>query len=197
MSQYKTSLTLLNELCRSPTGESWERLVELYAPLLRNWIRRYDVQDSDADDLVQDVLVVVLSDLSGFQHNQQPGAFRRWLRIILVNRLRNFWRKRDYRPLASGGTDFLQQLNQLEDARSQLSRLWDHEHDRHVLQQLLSKAELKFNEKTRQSFRRLVIDGVDAELVAAELGLTLNAVLIAKCRVLKELRRAGQGLLGI
>ena len=196
MAQQETSLTLLDALCRSPDGESWERLVELYSPLLRSWINRYDVQDSDAEDLIQDVLMVVIKELPRFRHKPQRGAFRSWLRTILVHRLRNFWRDRKYRPIVGGGSDFLQQLDQLEDPQSQISRRWDHEHDRQLLLQLLSLVEPRFNEKTRDAFRRHVIDGITAARVAEEMGMTRNAVLIAKCRVLKELRREGQGLLG-
>ena len=55
----ETSLSLLNRLLSEPESESWNRLVHLYAPLLKVWLRKYDVQDNDADDLVQEVLLAV------------------------------------------------------------------------------------------------------------------------------------------
>ena len=73
----ETSLSLLNRLRSSPKSETWNRLVELYAPLIRAWLRKYDVQDSDADDLVQEVLLAVSKDLGKFDHGGQPGAFRK------------------------------------------------------------------------------------------------------------------------
>ena len=85
-----TSMSLLDDVCRRPDSESWTRLVGIYTPLLKGWIGRYDVQDSDRDDLVQDVLMVVLRELPTFRHTQRQGAFRSWLRGILVNRVRNF-----------------------------------------------------------------------------------------------------------
>ena len=54
------SLSLLTRLRHSPESAAWNRLVELYAPLIRAWLRKYDVQDSDADDLVQEVLLTCL-----------------------------------------------------------------------------------------------------------------------------------------
>src|SRR5688572_12924982 len=110
----ETSLSLLDRLCQSPDAGSWDRLVAAYSPLLRNWISRYDVQAADADDLVQDVLVVVMRELPSFRHNQQTGAFRTWLRRIVVNRLRNFWRSRG-RAEKHGGGDLLGRLDELED----------------------------------------------------------------------------------
>jgi RNA polymerase sigma-70 factor (ECF subfamily) len=190
-----TSMSLLDDACRRPDSESWTRLVGIYTPLLKGWIGRYDVQDSDADDLVQDVLMVVLRELPTFRHNQRQGAFRSWLRGILVNRVRNFWRARGKRPVARGDSDFLAMLAELEDPRSQLSRVWDREHDRHLTQRLLEVIEPRFSPSTRQAFRRLVIDGVDPDQVASELNMSLNAVFTAKSRVLRELRRMGRGLL--
>ena len=195
MSHEETSLTFLDELCQSSDEKSWERLVQLYAPLLNRWIRRYEVQDSDADDLIQDVLVVVMRELPSFRHNRQKGAFRSWLRRIAVNRLRNAWRARGREPRGSGDSDLMRQLEELEDNRSQISRIWEQEHDRHVTQKLLEQIEPRFTENTRLAFRRLVLDGASADEVATELGMSLNAVFTAKSRVLRELRRLGRGLI--
>lgn len=191
-----TSQTLLEQLGEQDDDASWKQLLDLYAPLLQSWLGRYDVQASDADDLVQDVLMVVMRELPGFQHNQQTGAFRNWLRRILVNRLRNFWRKRGRADLAGGGSDLAKRLNELEDPRSQSTLAWDREHDRHLVRKLLGMIELQFTESTRKVFRRLVLDEVAPDQVAAEFDMSLNAVFTAKSRVLRELRRLGKGLVG-
>jgi hypothetical protein len=54
-----------------------DRLVELYAPLIWAWLRRYDVQDSDANDLVQEVLLAVSKDLGKFEHAWAAGRLSR------------------------------------------------------------------------------------------------------------------------
>jgi RNA polymerase sigma-70 factor, ECF subfamily len=77
---YETSLSLLERLRYSPENEGWNRLVDLYTPLVRVWLRRYDVQDSDANDLVQEVLLTVSREIGTFEHRGQSGAFRGWLR---------------------------------------------------------------------------------------------------------------------
>ena len=195
MSEHDTSLTLLEELCGSPQQASWERMVNLYSPLLRSWIGRNEVQDSDADDLVQDVLMVVMKELPSFRHNQRPGAFRTWLRRIVVNRLRNFWRARQRQAKGSGDSGVMQWIDQLEDERSQMSRVWNREHDLHLTHKLLELIEPSFSENTRRAFRLLVLEQHSADEVAAELGMSLNAVFTAKSRVLRELRRRGRGLL--
>ncbi|TXT19579.1 MAG: RNA polymerase sigma-70 factor ECF subfamily [Planctomycetota bacterium] len=97
----ETSLSLLDRLRQSPEDADWSRLIDAYSPLLRAWMMRAEVQAADADDLVQEVLLVVHRELPKFEHNQRRGAFRNWLRQIVVHRLRNFWRSRG-RLIAAG-----------------------------------------------------------------------------------------------
>ena len=191
----ETSLSLLDRLRQSPEDADWSRLIEAYSPLLRAWLMRAEVQAADADDLVQEVLLVVHRELPKFEHNQRRGAFRNWLRQIVVHRLRNFWRSRGRLIAAGNDSQLEEQLKQLEDDGSQLSQRWDREHNLAIARKLMELIESRFTESTRLVFRRLVVDGADADTVAAETGLSLNAIFTAKSRVLRELRRLGQGLL--
>jgi RNA polymerase sigma factor (sigma-70 family) len=191
----ETSYSLLERLRVEPDDASWKRLVDLYTPLLQKWLRRHFLLEADAEDLVQEVMAVLVREVPRFEHNGQPGAFRRWLRTILVHRLQGFWRTRQGRPQASGDSDLAKRLEQLEDPASGLSQLWDQEHDRHVMGRLLEQIEPQVAPSTWQAFRRVVLDGKDEEIVAKELGLSVNAVFIAKSRVLARLRREAQGLI--
>jgi RNA polymerase sigma-70 factor (ECF subfamily) len=193
----ETSLSLLDRLGSQGDDESWQRLVDVYAPLLRGWLRRYDtLQPADADDLVQEVLLTVTRELPRFEHNRRPGAFRNWLRTILVNRLRHFWRSRQHRPDAVGGSDFLSQLDHLEDGASGISRIWNEQHDRHIIRRLLELTEPKLAPSTWQAFRRQVMDGATAATVAAELKISVHSAYAAKSRVLNMLRQQAEGLVG-
>ena len=192
---HETSLSLLERLRHSPEDESWNRLADLYTPLIRAWLRRYDVQDSDANDLVQEVLLAVSKDLSRFEHRGQPGAFPGWLKAILINRLRKFWRARDRRPQARGDSDIDARLAQLDDPASEMSRIWDREHDQYVLRQLMALAEPHFEPKTWKAFCRVALEGARPDAVAEEMEISRNAVIVAKCRVLSRLRQESEGLI--
>ena len=191
----ETSISLLNRLQRSDAPENWDRLVGLYGPLLNIWLRKYGVQDSDTDDLIQDVMLAVSSNLRSFDHNGRPGAFRAWLRSILVNRLRNFWRARDRRPQVQGDSDIDRQLMELQDPASSMSQLWNRQHDQHVLRKLLELTKPQFAPETWLVFNRVAMKGERADIVAAEMGISINAVFIAKSRVLSSLRREAAGLI--
>lgn len=181
-----TSASLLDQ-ARGRSGSAWERLVALYTPLLRAWLMPAGLQPADCDDVIQRILEVLVRQLSDFEHNGRPGAFRAWLRGITVNLLREHWRGR---PTST--TDSV--LSQLADPASELSQLWDEQHDRHVLHHLMESVRPEFTEPTWRAFRRVALDGVPARQAAKELGLSVNAVLIAKSRVLSRLRQAAQGL---
>jgi RNA polymerase sigma-70 factor (ECF subfamily) len=191
---FDTPISLLERLHLGPDPASWERLVALYTPLILGWLQRYGVQPADADDLLQEVLTVLLRELPEFRHDLRRGAFRRWLRAIVVNRLRPFWRSRKTRPQPVGQTDLETVLDQLEDPESDLSRQWDEEHDRHVVRRLLELIEPEFEPATWQAFRLLVLEGLPTATVAERVGITANAVRIAKHRVLARFREEIEGL---
>jgi RNA polymerase sigma-70 factor (ECF subfamily) len=189
----ETSVSLLERLTGAPTDDDWRRLDDLYQPLLRAWMARAGVLASDVDDLVQDVLLVVFREIAGFEWRGQ-GAFRAWLRTILAHRVRDHFRGQKYRPTATGDSDFLRRLDELESPDSALSRLWDREHDEHIAASLLQRVRGDFAPVTWQAFRRYVQEGEPAMQVAEALGLSLNSVLLAKSRVLKRLRQELAGL---
>jgi RNA polymerase sigma-70 factor (ECF subfamily) len=195
MSTPQTSQSLLDRARDRGDAASWRKLTDIYSPLIRWWIAPHVAQREDADDLVQEVLATLVDQLPEFQHNQRTGAFRAWLRSITVHRLRRYWRSRGNSCQATGGDAVLQVLLQLEDPRSLQSRAWDDEHDRHVARALLEMIRLEFQFSTWRAFELQVRDGRAPADVALELGTTVNAVLIAKSRVLRRLRQKADGLI--
>jgi RNA polymerase sigma-70 factor (ECF subfamily) len=190
----QTSLTLLERLTEQDDDSAWQRFIDLYTPLIQRWVNVHGhVNGSDTEDLTQTVLEVVLRELPKFDHNRNVGAFRCWLRRITVNRLRAFWQERE--PAGSGDTGVLQMLNELEDPHSGISRQWDHEHNEYIARRLLELVEREFETSTWEAFRRTAVEGQATKEVAKQLGVTMNAVLIAKSRVLSRLRQEMRGLI--
>jgi RNA polymerase sigma-70 factor (ECF subfamily) len=188
----ETSVSLLGRLAGAPSEDDWQRLDDAYRPLLRAWMTRAGVPVSDVEDQVQEVLMVVFRKIAEFEWRGK-GAFRAWLRKLLARRLRKFRRKNN-RPIVIGGSDFQGILNELESNDSALSRLWDREHDQHVVASLMERVQGDFKPWTWQAFLQHVQKGEPAAQVAEALGLSLNSVLLAKSRVLKRLRQEAAGL---
>ena len=141
--------------------------------------------------MAQDVCLAITRDLAGFDHAGRPGAFRLWVRTIALNRVRGYWRASQGARLPRGGQD----LDRIADPEDHLSLLWDREHDLFLVGRLMEVIEPEFAPATWRAFRRQAIDGMSAAQAAEELGTSVNAVLIAKSRVLRRLRREGDGLI--
>lgn len=189
-----TPLSLLERLKKSPDGPAWRRMTELYEPWLKRQLIGHGLQPADAEDVVQETLMVLLREAPTFQHNGRRGAFRAWLRQVAVNRVREHWRKQSYSPVATG--DHRQAtFDRLADDNSELSRQWDRQHDQYVVGRLLQAISVDFEEKTWRSFRAFVIEGKKAAEVAASLGVSEGAVWTAKSHVMKRLRQVAKGLI--
>jgi RNA polymerase sigma-70 factor (ECF subfamily) len=195
VADFPTSKSLLAKARDYSDQTAWRRFTDIYEPLIARWVRPHVAQRTDAEDVVQEVLTTLVRELPRFDHNQRPGSFRAWLRTITVHRLRAYWDKRDARLASPGGVDPYDILAQLADPSSALCRSWDEEHDRHVTKTLLKSIQLEFQPATWRAFERQVQHGEPAAEVAEALGMSINAVLIAKSRVLKRLREKAAGLL--
>ncbi|MCR9202103.1 MAG: sigma-70 family RNA polymerase sigma factor [Planctomycetaceae bacterium] len=190
-----TSLSLLNQLQDASTPHAWDRLQRIYEPLIRKWLRAYDIQESDAEDLLQETLLAISKDIGAFDHNGRAGAFRAWVKGILVNRLRKFWRSRDRGPSVQGGSDMQRRLAELDDPSSGVTLIWNKEHDERVLRELLAMVKPHFTESTWLAFCGTTFEGRKPQQVAGELGISLNAVVIAKSRVINRLRQEADGMI--
>jgi RNA polymerase sigma-70 factor (ECF subfamily) len=191
----ETPVSVLERLRTRPDEADWNRLVQLYTPYIDRWLRRAGIPPSDAADLTQDVAASLVRELPRFEHSGREGAFRKWLRRLVVNRTLGYWRKRRRRGSAIEQVRASEVLRLIEDRRNELADRFDAEHDAFVLQRLMELIEPCFTTSTWSAFRALAIENRPAAEVAEELGLTVNAVLIAKSRVLQRLRSEAAGLL--
>jgi RNA polymerase sigma-70 factor, ECF subfamily len=190
-----TSASLLDRLKQAkPDDRDWQKLRDIYLPLIRSWLSRVAYLRDEADDLAQEVFLTLRRELPAFER-QRTGSFRAWLRQITANRIRAFCKTRRKQPLAGLGEEADRLLSQLQDPNSDLSREWDLEHDRHVFQKLLALVQSDFEPATWKAFTRFALDELSAAAVARELGVTESAVVQAKHRVLRRLREEASGLM--
>jgi RNA polymerase sigma-70 factor (ECF subfamily) len=184
-----TSPSLLERL-RSPDEQTaWERFVQLYTPLLCHWAHRLGLRGQDADDLVQDVFTILVQRLPEFQHDPQK-RFRGWLWTITLNK----WRERQRRrpPPALVADSALQADLLSPDGTPAVDEA---EYQQYLIKRALELMQAEFQPATWKAFWECLVGNRTAADVAAELGITENAVYLAKGRVLRRLRQELQGLL--
>jgi RNA polymerase sigma-70 factor (ECF subfamily) len=185
---HTTPPSLLDRLRLPGQEQAWERFVGLYTPLLLCWARRLGLDAEDAADLVQDVFATLVRKLPELAYD--PGRrFRGWLWTVLKNKWKD--RKRRHGPPRPAGEAELAGLADPDD----LEALWEAEHNQRLARRALELMRREFEDTTWRAFQEFVMAGRPAAQVAAELGLTENAVYIAKCRVVRRLRQELAGLI--
>lgn len=178
-----TSITLLQQLRERPDSQVWSRFVLLYTPLLTTWARKRGLNDHDAADLVQDVLMQLVRKLPEFQY--QPGrSFRGWMRMVLINKWRDR-RRHATTPLESD----------IQPEAPEEDGLEEREYRLYLLGRALHLMQADFEHRTWQACWETIVMSRPASDVADELQMTVNAVYLAKTRVLNRLRQVLDGLL--
>lgn len=181
-----TPVSLLERLRRPHDAEAWGRFVELYTPLLYGWARQGGLQPSDAADLVQEVFLRLVQKLPEF-HYDPHRSFRAWLHTVL----RNLWRNRcrEHRLPVRG------EAPARATAPDDVAALAETEYRQHLAHRALQLMQTDFQPTTWKACWEQVVNDRPAAEVAAELGITANAVYLARARVLGRLRQELEGLL--
>ncbi len=185
MTVHTTPLSLLQRVQNPGDQASWQRLVDTYTPFIRRILLARGIPVQDVDDLVQEVLSVVVKEITQFSHNGRSGAFRLWIRNILTNRLRRY---REINARNAVGVVATETLENIEDPCSDLCRMWDEEHDHWITRRTLELIRSEFSVSTWEAFSQQIVFGQSAAQTAELLGISINAALISKSRVLRRLR---------
>jgi RNA polymerase sigma-70 factor, ECF subfamily len=186
---HTTSFSLLESLRRPGDESAWKRFTDLYAPLLYGWARRLGLQPQDAADLVQDVFAVLIRKLPEFRHDRQH-TFRSWLQTVLLNKWRDRQRRHGETPLDANGA-VLREVA----VPDEVEALGEAEYRQGLVKRALEIMKSDFHATTWKACWEYVVMDRPAAEVAAELGISVGAVYVAKSRVLNRLRQELEGLL--
>ena len=152
------------------------------------WCRRYRLQDADLADLRQKVFLAVARRLADFRRDQTSGSFRGWLHTITRHKVYDHWRT-EAAKAAPGGSDAYEQLLQLSAGDSEDPAAGsDAEEQGMLYQRAVQLIATDFEETTRKAFWMVAVEDRRPAEVAQELGISTNAVYLAKAHVLARLR---------
>ncbi len=185
-----TRPSLLVRLRDARDGEAWRQFAELYAPLVYRFARRRGLQDADAADVTQEVLRAVAAAVGRLAYDPRLGSFRGWLFTVAYRKLHTFHEGRRRQGQGSGDPA-TQQMLEAVPAREEAAR-WEEEWRRQQFAWAAAQARQDFQEATWQAFWRTAVEGRPAAAVAAELGISVGAVYVAKSRVQARLRELVQ-----
>jgi RNA polymerase sigma-70 factor (ECF subfamily) len=182
-----TRASLLARLGDPQDRAAWRQFVELYASLVYGFARQRGLQDADAADLTQEVFLAVSRKAGRWHYDPQRGSFRGWLYGVTRNLLAKSQQRRRSQPVGSGGTDAQQRLAEQPNPGNDMEDAWEQEFQRQLFRLAADRVRDQFADTTWQAFWRTAVEGQSAADAAAELGLSVGAVYVARSRVLARL----------
>jgi RNA polymerase sigma-70 factor (ECF subfamily) len=185
--QSRTSATLLGRLrLDSADPADWAAFVERYGPLIRQWCRRWKLQDADALDLTQDVLTRVASRLKTFEYDPSQ-SFRAYVKTVTHYAWCDLLEARKRPGAGTGDTVTLDLLNTVE-AREELDARLADAFDRELLEEATARVRLRVEPRTWEAFRLTAIEGLSGAEAAGRIGMEVATVFKAKSKIQKMLR---------
>jgi RNA polymerase sigma-70 factor (ECF subfamily) len=190
-----TRLSLLGRLGHDPgDAAAWAEFVDHYGPRVVLWSRRCGLQEADAHDVTQDVLLRLAAKMKDFRYDPSK-SFRAWLKTLTHHALSDFLEARRRSARGSGDSAVLDQLNNVE-ARTDLVRQLETEFDREVLELASERVRARVEAHTWEAFRLLAHEGLSGAEAAARLGLKVATVWVARSKVQKMLQEEVRRLEG-
>lgn len=183
-----TSVSLLQRIRQEGADRDWRRFVDLYTPLLFHWIRQAGIRPPDDADVVQDVFALLIEKLPLFEYDA-AGSFRGWLRTVVVNKARDRQRRK-LLPCEHDEAKLAKAVAAVDDPNG-----WEGEQQAFLAATAMRIMRTEFQETTWRACWEFVVNGRPAAEIAAELGISENGVYVAKCRVMRRLRKELSGLL--
>jgi RNA polymerase sigma-70 factor (ECF subfamily) len=187
-----TSPTLLARLRLDPSNEAaWDEFIEHYGRHIYRWCRQWRLQDADAQDVAQEILLKLARKLRDFDYNPK-SSFRGWLKTVAHHAWRDFVDGRSLaRPIAD---DQIWELLQSVEAREDLIRKLEEAFDFELLEAATVQVRLRVAPHTWEAFRLVAIEGLPAAEVAAQVHMQVAMVYVAKSKVQKMLQEEIQKL---
>jgi RNA polymerase sigma-70 factor (ECF subfamily) len=182
----ETQSSLIERVRNPHDARSWHEFKELYEPLLLAQVRSRGLSEADGRDVVQDVFIALWRGLQSFKLDRSRGRFRTWLYQVARNAMIDWSRRQRRRNNAEEG--WRERMESLEAHTPEEEADWNTSCRRRVLEVVLALVKEQSQPKTWACFEQKVLQDRPGADVAAELGLTVNAVYVYASRVQARVR---------
>jgi RNA polymerase sigma-70 factor (ECF subfamily) len=180
-----TTTALLEGLGGQEETGAWQELEHRIRPVVCALARTQSLDSHEAADVAQDTFLTFVRLFREGRYDREKGRLGAWILGIARNRIRDAQRSRNRQPRRAESVEL--RLLAEEDP---LDELWERESKKAMLDEAMERllGESRLEPSTLNLFRRFVIDQVPARKLAAELGVTENAVYQAKRTCMTRLR---------
>jgi len=187
-----TRETLILRLRDPEDNASWTEFAEIYTPLLYAYCTKRGIRKVDAADIVQDVMRPVGLAMRSFEYDPEMEKFKAWLFTAIRHAIGRHFKNLKRRPLTAPDSQFIEMLESTPEESEQVD--WERDYQRELLKRPLDKMKPEFADRIWNAFQQTAIHGRKPADVADEIGITKNAVAIAKFRVTKRLKEKAESV---
>jgi RNA polymerase sigma factor (sigma-70 family) len=183
----RTSVTLLGRLRRVPNDQAaWNDFVARYRPQILKWCRRWRLQEADAEDVTQ-VVLLKLNGLMGTFAYDPARSFRGWLKTLTHHAWRDLVSERRRVGFGSGDSAMREFFESLE-AGDDLVRHLEDEFRRELMDQAMLLVQRRVATRTWDAFRLTAMEGCSGDAVAAQLEIKVARVYLSRSKVKKMIQ---------
>lgn len=181
--------SLLIRIADPRDQSAWEQFARIYRPVVYNVARRRGLQDADAQDVVQQVLIAVARALPTWERRDETTRFRHWLCRIARNAAVNML-TRQPRDRAVGGDDIRSDGPAVNKLQGGLDSQLEREYRRQLFRKAAERVRSRADAVTWQAFAITMIDGLSIPDAAAQLDRSEAVIYAARSRIIRRLRDA-------
>jgi RNA polymerase sigma-70 factor (ECF subfamily) len=157
---------------------AWAEFSERCLSVLRVWSLRWGLQPADADDLIQNTLIIVLTRIRTFRH-RGTGSFRSWIRMIAWHCFCDALALSKKTP----PSETMDRIRDTPEARQTLEEEFDRIFELQLLEDAMRRVQGRVQQSTWEAFQLTAIQGLAARDASEQTGLTPDAVYAARARV--------------
>ena len=183
-----TRRSLLTRLKNWDDQEAWREFFDLYWRLIYSVARRAGLGEAEAQDVVQETLVIVAKQMPGFRYDPARGSFKTWLHTVIRGRLCRHWRKSSRAAetisAADHGTseEASRSLGELA-APPEFEGIWQAEWEQNLISAALRRVQAKVSPRQYLLFSLATLKEVPTHVIRERYEASRTQIYLAKLRV--------------
>lgn len=200
-----TRRSLLSRLKSPDDDRSWREFFQTYGGLIKGVASKAGLSDAEAQDVLQETLIIVARKIPGFNYDPALGSFKSWLLLITRRRIEKQLKKRLPRKvdpasapviaarvpaLRCDDTQRTATVERVPDPGGfDLERIWQEEWEQNLQRAALARVKAQVKPKQFQMFDLYALKEWPVKDVARAMGVTMTHVYVNKHRVAAILKK--------
>lgn len=183
-----TTTQILDSLRDPSNGAMWSQFDQRFRPVLIAFARGQGLSEDDAADVAQTTLTQFTADYQAGRYDRTRGRLSSWIIGIAQHRVIDLLRAGARRRIERGESAIDNRAHAPGDGA--LNDAWRMARERVLSQKAMDvlRTQSRLDERTIKAFELSAVRSVPPEAVAAECGMSVPEVYVAKNRVIKKLK---------